>query len=301
MTATRSSEGQNITEWQLDSPTEPSWFGFALGAFTETMSDAEGVKLRVLAGAQIAAGNQIEDSTAAAMRFLTERTGKPYPGKTYTQVFVHASRQQDEGDAIRPMAAGLTLLPESYAQGLARKPDDLWLLANELAHQWYGAAISTNDWSDLWLSDGISAFLADAFLGQQFGKERYEREIAHSRQIYNQIRAEGRDRALSDSGETTRQDAGGEISEHKGAWFLYLVSQLIGDNDFWNGLRRYTSNQWGQTATSQDLQRALDGVDTGNRSTDKRKTPKTATKPLDNLFDLWVYGIPNADSKSKSR
>ena len=41
-------EGQSITEWQLDSPAEPSWFGFALGGFTENTSEAEGVKLRVL-------------------------------------------------------------------------------------------------------------------------------------------------------------------------------------------------------------------------------------------------------------
>ena len=84
------------------------------------------------------------------------------------------------------MAAGLTLLPESYAQELGSKPDDLRLLVNELAHQWYGVGITTNDGSDSWLSEGISAFLADAFMGQQFGKERYEGEIAYSRQIYNQ-------------------------------------------------------------------------------------------------------------------
>jgi len=308
LTATRSSEGQNITEWQLDSPTDPSWFGFALGSFAENISDTEGVKLRVLAGKQIASGKKIMDSTAAAIGYLAERAGKHYPGQMYTQVFVHASGQRDEGDAVRPMASGLTLLPESYAQGLGSKPDDLRLLVNELAHQWYGVAINTNDGSDSWLSEGISAFLADAFMGQQFGKERYEGEIAHSRQIYNQIRAEGRDRALSDSGGTASQHAGGDIPEHKGAWFLYLVNQLIGDNAFWNGLRRYTSNQWGQVATSQDLQMALDGVDTGNRNINRKGdapmrkgNAKTAAKPLDNLFDLWVYGLPNTDSRSKSR
>jgi aminopeptidase N len=307
LTAARASEGQNITEWQLDSPADPSWFGFALGSFAENISDTEGVKVRILAGKQPA--KPILDSTAAAMRFLADRTGKPYPGQTYTQVFVHASGQHDHGDAIRrPMAAGLTLLPESYAQELGSQPDDLGLLVNELARQWYGAGITTNDGLHSWLSEGISAFLADAFMGQQFGKERYEREIAHSRQIYNQIRAEGRDRALSDSGATASQDAGGEIPEHKGAWFLYLVNRLIGDNAFWNGLRRYTSNQWGQVATSQDLQMALDGVDTGNQNTNRKGdaparkgNAKTAAKPLDNLFDLWVYGLPNTDSGSKSR
>jgi len=169
--ATRAGEGHAITEWQLDSPTEPSWFGFALGGFAENTSDAEGIKLRVLgADPKIVAGKEITDPTAAAMHYLAERTGKHYPGQTYTQVFTH-------GDATRAMAAGLTLLPESYAQGLGKQPEDLRLLASELAHQWYGIGIASRDWADLWLSEGVSAFLADAFLGQRFGKETYEREI----------------------------------------------------------------------------------------------------------------------------
>jgi aminopeptidase N len=300
MTATRTAEGQSITEWRLDSPAEPSWFGFALGSFTENTSDAEGVKLRVLgAGTETGADKQILEPTAAAMHYLAERTGKHYPAMTYTQVFAH-------GDAVRSMA-GLTLLPESYAQGLA-KPENLRLLASELAHQWYGVAIAVQDWSDLWLSDGVSAFLADGFLGQRLGKESYEREIQRSRQIFNQRHAEGKDRQLSGAEWTMRQEADGEIPEHKGAWFLYLANQLVGDNVFWNGLRLYTSDQWGHTASSEDLQKAFDAVNTGNRSAakngdgasgrkNKKSSAKNAGTPLDNLFDLWVYGIPNTTSR----
>jgi aminopeptidase N len=293
LTATRTADGQSITEWQLDSPAEPSWFGFALGSFTETTGEADSVKLRVLG-----ADKQTLDATAAAMHYLTERTGKHYPGTTYTQVFAH-------GDAVRSMA-GLTLLPESYAQGLVKQPEDLRLLAREIAHQWYGVGIAVRDWSDLWLSEGISAFLADAYLGQRFGKERYQREILHSREIFNQLHGEGKDRQLSGAEWTTRQEADGEVPEHKGAWFLYLVTQLVGDNAFWNGLRLYTSDQWGHAAGSEDLQRAFDAESTGDRSAGKKgdsasgrkkKSAKNTATPLDNLFDLWVYGFPNAASR----
>jgi aminopeptidase N len=281
--ATRAVEGQSITEWQVDSPGEPSLFGFALGSFTENVSEADGVKLRVLG-----AGAEVGDPTAAAMRYLAERTGKHYPGKTYTEVFTH-------GDGTRSLA-GLTLLPESYAQGLVRQPEDLRLLVNELAHQWYGVGIAVKDWSDLWLSEGLSAFLADSYLGQRFGKERYQREILHSRQIFNQLHSEGKDRQLSGAEWATRQEADGEVPEQKGAWFLYLVTQLVGDNVFWNGLRLYTSDQWGHVTASEDFQRALDAENTGGRSSgkkgdSKKKGAKNSGTPLDNLFDLWVYGI----------
>lgn len=291
--ATHSADKQNVTEWQLDAPAEPSWFGFALGAFVEGASDAGSVKVRVLGTTA-----QLFEPTAAAIRYLSERSGKPYPGAAYTQVFVH-------GDVIHPMAAGLTLLPESYARELEKQPDNLWLLTSALAHQWYGLGIAPKDWSELWLSDGISGFLADAFLGQRFGKERFDREMQHSRQIYNELRAEGKDRALSDAGWTTRQEAAGDVPLHKGAWFLYQVNQLVGEAAFEEGLRLYTSGQWGHAATSEDLQKAFAAA--GGSAAKKSAAPEAKSNrkakgrdgetTLDNLFDLWVYGMLVTKSK----
>jgi aminopeptidase N len=285
--ATRTSQGQSITEWRLDSATAPSGFGFALGGFAENISEAEGVKLRVLG-----AGTQVFEPTAAAMRYLGERAGKRYPGQTYTQVFVH-------GDVTVSMAGGLTLLPESYAQGLGKQPDTLWLLASELAHQWYGVGIALKDWSDLWLSEGVSAFLADGFLAERLGGESYEREIEHSRQIYNRLRAQGKDRPLSYTEWTTRQEADGEIPVYKGACFLYLVHELAGDGAFGEGLRLYTSDRWDRAAASEDLQKAFAATSPGNRSNGKKSgaARKSIANTLDDLFDRWVYGISSGNAK----
>jgi len=289
LTATRASEGQNITEWQLDSATGPSWFGFALGHFAENTSEADGVKLRVLG-----AGTEVFEPLTAAMRFLGERSGKHFPGQTYTQVFIH-------GDAARSMAAALTLLPEPSAQGLGKQPDALWLLTSEMAHQWYGLGIASQDWSDLWLSEGVSAYLADAFLGQRLGKESYEREIAHSRQIYNLLRTQGKDRPLSNSDWTTRQDAEGEILIHKGACFLDLLHELVGDSAFWDDVRLYTSERWSQAAASEDFQKAFPATSGGNPRTGKKGAAagKNNAKALDSLFSVWVYGIPGGTAKKK--
>jgi aminopeptidase N len=289
LTATRTGDGQSITEWQLDSAIEPSWFGFALGGFAENTSEAEGVKLRVLG-----AGTQIFEPTVAAMKYLGERSGKHYPGQNYTQVFIH-------GDAARSMAGGLTFLPESYAQASAKQPDNLRLLTSQLARQWYGVEIVSKDWSDLWVSEGVSEFLADAFVGDQLGKAAYEREIEHARQIYDRFRAQGKDRPLSYSLWTTHEDADGEIPVYKAACFLYLVRDLVGDSAFWDGLRLYTSEQWGKAATSEDFQTSFQVIGPGDRSSGKKGAgaarKSNAAKALDNLFDLWVYGIPSGTKK----
>jgi len=227
---------------------------------------------------------------------LGERSGKHYPGQAYTQVFAH-------GDVTRSMAAGLTLLPESSAQLLGKQPDALWLLTSELAQQWYGLGIAPQDWSDLWLSEGVSAYLADAFLGQRLGKESYEREIAHSRQIYNLLRTQGKDRPLSNTDWTTRQDADGEALVHKGACFLDLVHELVGDSAFWEELRLYTGQHWGQAASSEDFQKAFATISGANPGAGKKGTAasKNNAKTLDNLFGLWVYGVPAETAKKKKK
>lgn len=289
--AARAGEGQNITEWQTDSPTDPFRFGFALGMFIENTSESDGVKLRVLG-----AGTPILEPTSVAMHFLAERTGKSYPGQSYTEVVVH-------GDATRSLA-GLTLLPESIAQGIGKEPDQARVLAGQLAQQWFGVAITVRDWADLWLTAGIPAFLGDAFLEQRAGKETYEREMQRSRQAYYQLVSEGMDRPLSNSNWTTRQEADGEIPELKGAWFLYLLKQLVGDAAFWNGLKLYASNEWHQAATSEDFQRAFyaagaNGRNAGGKgaAAPRRNQPKS----LDSLFDMWVYGVTSAAPGRKSR
>jgi aminopeptidase N len=248
------------------------------------------VKLRVLGS-----GAEVFEPITAAMRFLGERSGKKYPGQSYTQVFAH-------GDAAHAMAAGLTLLPESSAPELGKQADALWLLTSEMAHQWYGLGIASQDWSDLWLSEGVSAYLADAFVGQRLGKPSYERQIAHSRQIYNLLHTQGKDRPLSYTDWMTRQDAGSEIFAHKGACFLDLVHELIGDSAFWEELRFYTSGRWGQSAASEDFQKAFAPVSGGNSRTGQKKgadAVKNSAKALDNLFSLWVYGISTGTAKKK--
>jgi aminopeptidase N len=290
---TRAVGGEAITEWRLDSPAEPSRFGFALGSFVEKSAEVEGVRLRMLG-----AGTALFDLTAAAISYFADRTGKPYPGEVYTQVFTRA-------DASGSFAAGLTLLPESYARKLEKQPDDIWLLADALAHQWFGIGIATQGWSDLWLTEGISAFLADAFLGQKYGKEDFDRALQHSRQMYDELRLQGRDRPLSNSTWTTRQEADGGVPEYKGAWFLYLLHQFVGDSVFWNGIRLYASNEWGHAATSEDFQRAFAAAAAGSRNVGKKGASAArnseSNTSLDKLFDMWVYGIADQTRGRKSR
>jgi aminopeptidase N len=181
--------------------------------------------------------------------------------------------------------------------------DLLWLITSDLAQQWYGIEVTSKDWSDLWLNEGLSAFLASQFLGQRLGKESYERQIEQSWQNYSVLRAEGKDRPLSNTDWTTRQDLDDAIPVQKGVCFLYALSDLVGDRAFSDGLRLYTNAHWGQTVSSEDFQNAFRSVYSGDKSKTRKpvKTRKSQgdppVTPLDKLFDLWVYGVSSGNSK----
>lgn len=254
-------------EWELDQPTEPSLFGFAGGNFSEETSDAGGIKLRVLG-----ADRSFLDVTAAILRDFAGRTGKRYPAQTYTEVFGHL-------DAPRTLA-GLTLLPDSYSS------NDAASLADAIAHQWFGVAIAPKNWPDLWLSDGLAGFLADTYIGTRSGKPAFDAAITRSRELYKQLAAAGKDHPLSNTEWASREDTESALAKNKGVLFLYQADQLMGDSAFWDGIRAFTGAHWNQTATTEDLQAALDAAN-GN----KGRNRKTGLTPLDSLFDQWDYGI----------
>jgi aminopeptidase N len=254
----------NGSTWTLDTPYPAFLFAFAAGNFDESTRKVGGVTLRVLGKADVFS------DTAAVMKFLTERSGKPYPLDTYTQVFTHGTVEQE--------AVGMTLLPEKYAAELVKQPEHLNLLAHEFAHQWYGVQIVAKDWSDFWLSEGMATFLADAFLEQRFGKARYDREITDSKQTYENLRSQGRDRPLFFTDWQTPQQAGGPLPYQKGAFVLSELRRVLTDNLFWRALQAYTGAHWGGQVTSDDLEAAMASV-----------ASKDLNKQLTKIFQQYIY------------
>ena len=266
LAATTTENGRTVTEWRVDSPAPPSLFGFAAGEFAETNSKQGKVTLRTLAPPGVAAA-PIADAAAAAMQFFGERTGAAYPFETYTQVFA----QGDPSEA----AVGMSLLPASYAAKLAKQPDDQWTLADVLAHEWYGVGIQYPEWSEFWLSDGLAAFLADAYLENRFGKARYQREIERSRGIFASLQADGKDHALVLTDWQSPEQNFGQLPVHKSIWVLDQLRRQLSDAVFWRGLRRYTLNAWGKQATTEDFEKAMEGA---------------SAKKLTKFFERWVTG-----------
>lgn len=293
-------DGQRRTEWREDQPIPTFVFGFAAGVFQFQSRRAGKTQLRLAvlahplpapappppqvpatpsadAASPVPAAETkpvdsgppytaVLDDTASALAFFEGIAGVPYSAAAYTTVFAHGE--------VRQEASRFTLLPEAYLVSLKKDPDDLWLLAHELAHQWWGIALTARDWSDFWLNEGVATFVADAFLEKRFGKQRYQAELDRSRTIYADILAANDGRPLHFTGWTIPSEAGGPIPYHKGALFLDALRSQLGDSSFWPAFRAFTHTHIGQSVTSEDFKESMEN---------------SCRCDLRPLFDEWVY------------
>ncbi len=197
--------GERATSVWEEKRAIPSFvFGFAAGRFVESHATANNVTLRFLSAKHTGAEMQKAFGvTGRALEFFEARAGVRYPGPAYTQVLVRNGPKQEVGD--------FTILPETYGDLALADPSDAWLIAHELAHQWWGIGVACEDWTDFWLNEGVATFMADVFLGQEYGRARYDREIGASHKLFEEIKASGKDRPLSYRGWTTANQAGGSI------------------------------------------------------------------------------------------
>ena len=243
---------KGISSRRLTRPTVPFVFGFAVGRFDESAERVGKTRLRYLSCGKD--GKDVERTfkpSPAILRFLEDKTGTPYPGNAYGQVLVRGKEQQE--------AAGFALLSEPGT----------WLLAHEMAHQWFAVGIHCDGWTHFWLNEGMAAFLAAAFAEQYEGRAAYVAHMERAHAIYEKAVAEGKDLPLAAPGLKTRA-----ISYNKGAWVLHLLREELGDRAFWDGLRLYTRARMGHAAVSHDLQVAME---------------QASGKDLDAFFHRWVY------------
>ncbi|MFO7575290.1 MAG: M1 family aminopeptidase [Bacteroidales bacterium] len=152
---------------------------------------------------------------------------------------------------------------------------NFWLIAHELAHQWFGNYVTCATWQDIWINEGFASYceyLAYEFTGQDAAARiwlatTYERAktIPGGAVYLTPSEALNESRIFSSA-----------LSYKKGAALLHMLRREIGDDDlFFGAIRQYLGEFADSTATG------LDFMDVVNRHTgnDYRW-----------FFDQWYFG-----------
>src|SRR6185503_860760 len=171
-------------------------------------------------------------------------TGIPYPWQKYAQTTV-----ADFFGGMENVSATTLVdwLPDARAY-----QDRPWyqyiLIPHELAHQWFGDYVTTENWANTWLNEGFAEFMPGQYWGRKRGahaEQDYYADEYH--QFLNIERA--RPMPLASMGLNNIYP--------KGALVLEMLEHYLGDDRFWAGVHRYLVNHAYAVATTDDLRQAF--------------------------------------------
>jgi len=143
-----------------------------------------------------------------------------------------------------------------------------WILAHELAHQWFGNLLTVANWSHIWLNESFATY-AFALWQEHRGGDSAYRAAMHG--LYHSD-FEGT-LYVPDSMDVSHFF--GPTTFSKGAWVLHMLRHVMGYSSFFRALRAYVREFSYQNVMTEDFQRVCE---------------REYGKPLDWFFKEWVYG-----------
>lgn len=151
-----------------------------------------------------------------------------------------------------------------------------FFLAHEIAHQWWGEAVGWKNYHEQWLSEGFAQYFAALYAGADKGPDLLHSLMVDMRERAEQQNAQGpiylgyRLGHIRNDGRVFRA-----IVYDKSAVVLHMLRRLVGDEVFFNGMKRYYQINRFKKAGTDDFRNAI-AIGTDIR--------------LDRFFEQWVMG-----------
>jgi hypothetical protein len=244
-------DGRRLTHWKQSVPIAPWLNALAVAQFTSHHAGTvKGIPLEtwVFHQDRAAAVPAHENPARRVLEFFSEHIG-PYPYEKLAGV-------QAAG-----LSGGMELASAIFygeRNVLGRGVDHL--VAHEVAHQWFGDAVTERDWDDVWLSEGFATYFALLFLEHDSGRDAFVTGLKRSREIvFATEKRNPRLAVIHDNLADTRQVLNRLVYE-KGAWVLHMLRYHLGTETFWAGIREYYRRHRDGNVSTDDLRRAMEEV-----------------------------------------
>ena len=144
-----------------------------------------------------------------------------------------------------------------------------WLLAHEMAHQWWGDCVSVNDWRDVWLSEGFATYSEAIFNEYAYGPVTYRAYMQQS--LMNPVLNSPENFPIYDP-----NFLWGTTVYEKGGCVLHMLRHVIGDSVFFDVLAAYRQAYEYSSAVTAEFQGIAETV---------------SGQDLDWFFNEWIYDV----------
>ncbi|MBN2571826.1 MAG: T9SS type A sorting domain-containing protein [Ignavibacteriales bacterium] len=148
-----------------------------------------------------------------------------------------------------------------------------FIIAHELAHQWFGDKITCVDWQNIWLNEGFATYAEKLYAEVKYGKLVYDDLVLQMMTSAKNAKGSVYVKDINQRTEIFNRAR----SYDKGGTILHMLRGVVGDNLFFEILKDYATDSslaYG-VAVTEDF---------------KNIAEKISGQDLDYFFDEWVYG-----------
>ena len=259
------------------------YVSFIVGDISKTREDKGSIPLRLYASSGISFQKKglVEDAKKI-IQFYEGQFG-PFP---YEKLSIVERNWPSTGGHCSPSFIVLNEPPQVAEGGHyvnVRSPVDLsrwkeYVIAHEIAHQWWGHAVTWKTYHDQWLSEGLAQFAAALYLRECHGEDAYSfilKKFSRWTEKYSKWGPITLGSRLSFFNFLAYQS----IIYNKTSLALNLLKDLIGEEVFFEGLKEFFGKYKYNVANTRGFIRIMEHV---------------SGKDLENFFKHWFdsYLLP---------
>lgn len=266
-------DGRRRTHWKQGVPIA-SWLN-ALGVeqFAVHYSGrVRGVELSSWVAHQDAALGPIyfDEPARRALEFFSDFVG-PYAYEKLANVAAAgASGGMEHASAIFYGERGVSETPATS------------LIAHEIAHQWFGNAVTEDDWDDVWLSEGFATYFALLYAEHYSGRDAMNAGLRRNIATILAAEVSTPDTPIVHPNLADMSQVLNRFVYQKGGWVLHMLRHQIGTETFRTGIREYYRRFMNANASTADLHSVMEEV---------------SAQDLDWFFSQWLNrpGVPKLE------
>ena len=206
--------------------------------------------------------------TRAMLAFFERETGVKYPWAPYDQVVVDDFVMGAMENTTQTTHSESTLYPAE----LRETRDTDWMVAHELAHQWFGNLVTTKDWSHTWLNEGFATYYDALFSEHERGRDEFQfKMLGNARQVLSK---ENDTLPIVHRGYDNPMEQFRFRAYPKGSWILHMLRGQLGPDLYRQCIKTYLERHAYGNVVTEDLVRIVEEL---------------SGRSWDQFFDQYVY------------
>ncbi len=259
---------QRLTHWKQSVPVS-SWL-FVLGVADFAVQyvdkfDGKSIETWVYAKNREAGFYDFKEPTKQVLEFYTEYVG-PFAYEKLANIQTPSvNGGMETSSAI------------FYGEDLINGKRDIRLrnvVIHEIAHQWFGNAVTETTWDDAWLSEGFATYFTLLFIEHAYGQEEYKKGIEKATKAVVDMSAKMPNFKIVSDRTAEKEAVTNGLTYQKGALTLHALRELIGKENFQKGIREYYATYFNANASTRDFITIME---------------KVSNKNLQAFFNQWLY------------